>query len=289
MARKVTATGVAGLSASRGSRCFGICTTDRRRRRRTPRRSPGGVLGDDGFSAREPTSEADPRTGYSAWSEGYDEPGNPIIAIEEPVVRALVEALGPGEHSTLPAGQGDTPTSGRARSRRRRCRSHPGDVEPGERRRAGGELPGSGSARHPGRERPFDLVVCGLALAHLAELDRAVASWVECSGRGSPHGLGASSLPGVVRVARTVRGCVRPAWLRPRAHPLHADYLAAFRAGGSDVRAASNRSSPRTRYVRSGARFSTSRRRRLPRTPACRASRVGCRRRLDRGAGGAGL
>src|SRR5579859_7183469 len=41
------------------------------------------LLDDEAFSGTEPTSEADPRTGYRSWSERYDEPGNPIIAIEE--------------------------------------------------------------------------------------------------------------------------------------------------------------------------------------------------------------
>jgi hypothetical protein len=40
------------------------------------------LLDDDAFSAGEPTAEADPRAGYGSWSESYDEPGNPIVALE---------------------------------------------------------------------------------------------------------------------------------------------------------------------------------------------------------------
>ena len=54
------------------------------------------LLDDGAVSAAEVTREADPKTGYRSWSSRYDEPGNPIIDLEEPVVRALIDSLPPG-------------------------------------------------------------------------------------------------------------------------------------------------------------------------------------------------
>ncbi|MGW5362852.1 class I SAM-dependent methyltransferase [Actinopolymorpha pittospori] len=43
---------------------------------------PGGTVG-----------HATTRDGYSIWAETYDDPGNPLIEVEEPVVRPLLDAL----------------------------------------------------------------------------------------------------------------------------------------------------------------------------------------------------
>src|SRR6266540_3946743 len=40
--------------------------------------------------------ELNARAGYAKWSETYDEPGNPLITVEEPVVQELVGAAPPG-------------------------------------------------------------------------------------------------------------------------------------------------------------------------------------------------
>src|SRR3954449_6510689 len=64
------------------------------------------VLADDALRAGELTSEADARTGYGAWSEGYDQQGNPIVALEEPAVRSLVESLPPGRALDAACGTG---------------------------------------------------------------------------------------------------------------------------------------------------------------------------------------
>src|SRR2546430_1465115 len=47
------------------------------------------LLDDETFAAGELISEAGPRAGYGLWSQRYDEPGNPIIALEEPEVWSL--------------------------------------------------------------------------------------------------------------------------------------------------------------------------------------------------------
>ncbi len=59
------------------------------------------ILDDDRFLAESKVREADPRAGYRAWSQSYDEPGNPIIAIEQPAVWSLL--LGPITSATCAA------------------------------------------------------------------------------------------------------------------------------------------------------------------------------------------
>src|SRR5437879_6599309 len=54
------------------------------------------LLDDKAFAAAEPTSEADAQSGYALWSQSYDQPGNPIIGLEQPTVWSLVDSLPPG-------------------------------------------------------------------------------------------------------------------------------------------------------------------------------------------------
>jgi SAM-dependent methyltransferase len=50
----------------------------------------------DGNGSRaELTAESDPRSGFGVWAASYDEPGNPIVALEQPAVRALIDRLAP--------------------------------------------------------------------------------------------------------------------------------------------------------------------------------------------------
>src|SRR5215208_301180 len=64
------------------------------------------LLDGDEFRTGEATSEADPRAGYAAWAESYDEPGNPIVALEAPAVQSLVESLPPGRALDAACGTG---------------------------------------------------------------------------------------------------------------------------------------------------------------------------------------
>jgi ubiquinone/menaquinone biosynthesis C-methylase UbiE len=192
------------------------------------------ILADSAFSAGEMMSEADPRAGYGAWSGTYDEPGNPIIRIEEPVVWALLDpvppglaldaACGTGRHALHLAELGHEVTG---------C-----DYTPEMLHRARGAVPSAELLEADLRALPlptatFDLVVCGLALAHVAELDQAVIE------------LGRVLKPG----GRLVLSVLHPfqaylGWHAPfedaqgergfvREHPhTHADYLRALIAAG---------------------------------------------------------
>jgi SAM-dependent methyltransferase len=109
--------------------------------------------------------------GYGVWSQTYDLPGNGIFAIEEPVVRrilgglpagtALDAACGTGRHAAWLVGQGHQ-TIGV-------------DSSPDMLAHARAKVPGA-DFRHgelhelPVRDSEVDLVVCSLALTHVADL-----------------------------------------------------------------------------------------------------------------------
>jgi ubiquinone/menaquinone biosynthesis C-methylase UbiE len=196
------------------------------------------LLDDEAFSVGELTSEADPRTGYGSWSESYDEPGNPIVALEEPVVRSLLESLprgraldaacGTGRHARLLVDRGHEVVGV--------------DLTPEMLRRAADNVPEASFMEADLRDIPspdqhFDVVVCGLALAHLPDLGAGVAELARVLKRGG------RLLVSVLHPFQAHLG-----WHAPfadatgkrgfvREHPhTHADYLKAFRSASLDVR-----------------------------------------------------
>jgi 2-polyprenyl-3-methyl-5-hydroxy-6-metoxy-1,4-benzoquinol methylase len=121
------------------------------------------------------TTESDVRAGYAAWSASYDNPGNPLVAAEEPVVRAMIDSVAPGRALDAACGTGRHTSylaergfevSGIdaspemlavARAKVPRATLEIGDVT---RLAFGGET--------------FDFVVCALALDHVGNLDGAI-------------------------------------------------------------------------------------------------------------------
>jgi SAM-dependent methyltransferase len=196
------------------------------------------VLADDSLRAGELTSEADARTGYGAWSDSYDEPGNPIVALEEPAVRSLVESLPPGPALDAACGTG-------RHALRLAELGHDVtgfDVTPEMLRVAAERVPEgrfvAGDLREiPSRDGAFDLVVCGLALAHLDDLRAGVDELARVARPGGRI---------VVSVLHPFQALL--GWQAPfadasgrrgfvREHPhTHADYLAAFTSAGLRVR-----------------------------------------------------
>jgi SAM-dependent methyltransferase len=196
------------------------------------------LLDDDAFSPRELTSEADPRTGYGWWSETYDETGNQIVALEEPVVWSLVAGLTPGR--ALDAGCG---TGRHARHLVDLGHEVLGvDVTPEMLSRAADNVPEatfveSDLREIPAQDESFDLVVCGLALAHLADLDGGVAELARVL---KPGGRLVASVIHPFQAhlgwhASFADAGGRRGFIRERTHT-HADYLAAFRSAGLKVR-----------------------------------------------------
>jgi SAM-dependent methyltransferase len=134
------------------------------------------LLDDARFDAGEAMREADARTGYRAWSERYDDPGNLVVALEEPAVWSLIDGL--------PAGRALDAACGTGRHARHLVElGHHVlgvDLTPEMLERAAANVPGArfGEAdlrSIPAGDGEFDLVVCGLALAHLPELGPPVA------------------------------------------------------------------------------------------------------------------
>jgi hypothetical protein len=60
------------------------------------------------YSERRDLPEYGVDAGYAEWAESYDDPGNDTIALEQPIVRALLDELPPG-CSTPPAAPVATP------------------------------------------------------------------------------------------------------------------------------------------------------------------------------------
>lgn len=196
------------------------------------------LLDDDAFSAGELTSEVDPRTGYGSWSQSYDEPGNPIIALEEPVVWSLVDSLTPGRALDAACGTGR-----HARHLAERGHEVVGvDVSPEMLSRAAANVPEAAFLEADLRELParddyFKLVVCALALAHLADLRAGVSELARVL---KPGGRLVMS---VLHPFQAHLGWHAPfadahgqrVFIREHTHT-HADYLSAFRSGGLHVR-----------------------------------------------------
>jgi SAM-dependent methyltransferase len=196
------------------------------------------LLDDDAFSGAELTRETDARTGYGSWSASYDEPGNPIIALEEPAVwslvdhlprgRALDAACGTGRHARHLAELGHA-VVGVDLTREMLARAREAVVDAG--------FVEADLAEIPCRDGGFDIVVCALALAHVADLDRAVGELARVLRPGGHLVISVlhpfQALLGWHAPFADEHGARR--FVREHAHT-HADYFAAFDAAGLDVR-----------------------------------------------------
>ena len=120
--------------------------------------------------------ELDAHAGYAAWSGRYDELPNPLIQLEEPVVRRLLDEVPPGR--ALDAACGTGRHAQYLRGRGHRVVGVDASAEMLARARA--KLPdvdfrlGALSAL-PLETASVDLAVCALALMHVAELGPPVA------------------------------------------------------------------------------------------------------------------
>ncbi|HEY4460168.1 MAG TPA: methyltransferase domain-containing protein [Pseudonocardiaceae bacterium] len=197
------------------------------------------LLSEDEYAASEPVTESDSVTGYRLWSVNYDEPGNPLIAMEQPAVWALLDQREPGEALDAACGTG--------RHTRRLVelghRVTGVDLTPemlaiAEKSVPQADFRVADLLDLPFADESFDLVVCGLALAHLPDLGAGIAE------------LGRVLRPG----GRLITSQVHPfqahldwnapfkdadgnrGFIREHRHG-HADYVSAFTAAGLTVRA----------------------------------------------------
>jgi ubiquinone/menaquinone biosynthesis C-methylase UbiE len=196
------------------------------------------LLDDEAFDVVEPTTEADARTGYAAWSVTYDDPGNLIIALEQPAVWGLVDGL--------PAGRALDAACGTGRHARRLVElGHTVtgvDITHEMLEVARASVPGAKFDEGdlmalPYDDESFDVVVCGLAIAHVADLDSAIAELARVL---APSGhLVISALHPFQTLlgwhAPFDAGDGRRRFVREHPH-IHADYFRAFSAAGLVVR-----------------------------------------------------
>jgi SAM-dependent methyltransferase len=192
------------------------------------------VLGSEVFAAGEAIREVAPRTGYRVWSEVYDEPGNPVIALEQPAVWSIVESLAPGRALDAACGTG----------RHTRRLVELGwdvlgvDLTPEMLERAVLSVPRARFAEGdllslPAPNHGVDLVVCGLALSHVADLRAAVAELARVL-RPDGHLVISVLHPFQAHLgwhAPFVDNNGERGFIREHAHS-HADYLGAFRDTG---------------------------------------------------------
>jgi SAM-dependent methyltransferase len=134
----------------------------------------GDELGDGATVDQFATTE-----GYRSWAEFYDEPGNQLIDLEQPVVREIVDGLPPGvaldaacgtgRHSAYLASLGHTVIgvdSSAAMLERAREKVSDGEFHEGDLH----DLPLP--------DDHVDLVVCALALVHAPALQPVLAEFV---------------------------------------------------------------------------------------------------------------
>jgi SAM-dependent methyltransferase len=182
--------------------------------------------------------ELDARAGYARWAATYDRPGNPLITLEEPVVRGLLDELqvgraldaacGTGRHSAHLAELGhDVVGVDASPEMLELARARvPQDV-----RLLEGDL-----RVLPVDDGEFDLALCALALGHCDDLRAPIADLARAVRPGGSVVLSdlhpAMSVAGGQALFEAADGSL--AFVREHVH-LHGEYLDAFADAGLDV------------------------------------------------------
>jgi ubiquinone/menaquinone biosynthesis C-methylase UbiE len=192
----------------------------------------------DTFALGADVPELDVRDGYARWSDTYDQPGNPLISVEQPVVWGLIDELPPGRALDAACGTGR-----HARHLAERGHDVTGvDATPEMLAHAREAVP---SARFeqgdlsdlPLPDASFDLAVCALALEHVEDLTVPLAELarvVSVGGRVIVSDLHPfQTALGGAAFFRAADGT--GAFVRGHRH-LHADYLHAFAVSALTVR-----------------------------------------------------
>jgi len=117
--------------------------------------------------------------GYGSWAEFYDEPGNQLIDLEQPIVREILDGLprgvaldaacGTGRHSAYLASLGHTVIG---------VDSSAAMLERAREKVAGGEFHEADLHELPLPDDHVDAVVCALALMHVPDMEPVFAEFV---------------------------------------------------------------------------------------------------------------
>jgi ubiquinone/menaquinone biosynthesis C-methylase UbiE len=122
------------------------------------------------LSIRLDVPELDVAAGYARWATSYDEAANPLIRVEEPVVRALIDRVPPGR--ALDAACGTGRHTAYLVSRGHRVSGVDATAAMLEKARArvpSADLRQGDLAGLPFEDGMFDVAVCALALSHLPD------------------------------------------------------------------------------------------------------------------------
>ncbi len=191
------------------------------------------------YCERRDLPEVDAATGYAQWAESYDDPGNDTIALEEPVVRGLLEGLPAGPVLDAACGTGRHAAYLSAINRE----VIGVDANGAMLARAREKLPGAEFrlgelTALPVADGEVAGAVCALALSHLPEIGPAIAELARVLRPGgrlvvsNPHPF-ATAILGWRAVFVDSRG--RRSMIPEFPH-LHGEYIAAFRDAGLAVR-----------------------------------------------------
>ena len=188
----------------------------------------------EGVEARPITT----RDGYALWADSYDEPGNQVIDLEQPVVREILDGLPAGVALDAACGTGrHTAYLASAGHRVIGVDTSPEMLAVARKRAPAGEFHQADLADLPLADDSVDLVLCALALSHIPDLAPVLSELVRVLRPGGhlvisdSRGLiGDIGLP-LVRTAPDGTFGYMPAWSR-----LASDYLAAALPLGLQVR-----------------------------------------------------
>ena len=186
--------------------------------------------------------EVDVQSGYAVWSSSYDIEKNPLIAIEEPHVEALLASL--AATTALDVGTG----TGRhaIRLARRGMRVAAIDQSPEMLAQAGQAAQGEGLTVDfrlgriedglPFGAGRFELLVCALMLCHVASLTQVLTEFFRVLQPGG-YLLLTDFHPAAVLDLEWRSSCVRPgaAYLLPNNRASRSDYLRATTQAGFTI------------------------------------------------------
>ena len=181
--------------------------------------------------------ELDVAEGYARWATSYDAAANPLIRVEEPVVRAFVDRVAPGRALDAACGTGRHTAYLSSRGHRvAGVDATPAMLEKARARVPSADLRLGDLAGLPFEDGAFDLAICALALSHLPDPDPAIAELARVLRPGAT--LVVSDLhPTMLLLGGTaffIDASGRAGNVRSYHHP-HARYLAAFRRAGLAV------------------------------------------------------
>jgi len=197
-------------------------------------------LGDGAEIEPIPTTE-----GYGSWAEFYDEPGNQLIDLEEPIVREILDGLprgialdaacGTGRHSAYLASLGHTVIG---------VDSSAAMLERAREKVPDGTFHAADLHDLPLPDDHVDVVVCALALMHVPEIEPVLAELVRVLRPGGSLVIsdwriliGDTGLP-VVKARPDGSPGYMPSWNRRRANTSRLPSASAYRCAGAKTPAA---------------------------------------------------